>query len=139
MSVSDKVNNEKIIEVVALAMQYTEDGSYLLARRGPKESGAGFWEFPGGKIEYGETQQQALIREILEELNVVIQPGDLEFLGQNLHHYPGRDILIFLWKIRIRQKPEVTLVDHDKVQWYQPGELAGISLSPGDKPFISLL
>ena len=139
MSVSQKMKNEKIVEVVALAMQCTEDGSYMLARRGPRESGAGKWEFPGGKIEYGETQQKALVREIKEELNFALSSTDLEYLGQNLHSYPGRDILIFLWKIRVREKPRFSLVDHDQVEWYQPGELAEISLSPGDKPFISLL
>ena len=120
-------------------MQFTEDGSYMLARRGPNESGAGHWEFPGGKIEHEETQKQALIREIREELDFKIAPEKLEFVGENLHKYPGRDILIFLWKLRVSERPHFRLIDHDKTEWYQLPELESLSLSPGDKPFILLL
>ena len=129
----------KIIQVVALAMQSMEDGSYLLARRGPKESGAGHWEFPGGKIEPGETQIQALVREIKEELSYDVLPESLQFVGENLHKYPARDIVIYLWKLRVVQRPKFQLVDHDLTAWYQVPELAEIDLSPGDKAFISLL
>jgi mutator protein MutT len=139
MVVSQNLKNKKTVEVVALAMQFTEDGSYLLTRRGPQESGAGMWEFPGGKIEYGETQKQALVREIDEELGVSIPANALEFVGQNLHEYPNADILIFLWKLRVEKKPELSLVDHDMAEWCQPPKMLEMSLSPGDKPFISLL
>ena len=139
MTNSQLPKTRKTIEVVALAMQLTENGTYLLARRGPDESGAGKWEFPGGKIESGETQQQALVREIQEELNLQIQPSELVYLGQNFHAYPSADILIFLWKLQVDKKPQMQLLDHDMTAWLQPAEMQEISLSPGDKPFISLL
>ena len=62
----------KIINVVGAAI--IKDGEVLCARRGEGKSLAGYWEFPGGKIESGETQKEALIREIQEELNATIKP-----------------------------------------------------------------
>ena len=139
MKASEKQKNNKIIEVVALAMQDLTDQRYLLARRGSGGSGAGFWEFPGGKIEKDESQKQALLREIREELAFDVDSVQLEFLGQNLHRYPQKEIMIYLWRLRVGGKPSFTLVDHDLTQWFLPHELQEIRLSEGDKPFISLL
>lgn len=134
----DQKSTEEI-QVVALALFCTRDGKYLLARRGPAGSGAGCWEFPGGKIEVGETQQQALRREINEELSFDLAPLKLTFVAENLHPYENRNIRIFLWRAEVDVKPSFRLVDHDSAEWYSRHEIAGINLSEGDKYFISLI
>jgi 8-oxo-dGTP diphosphatase len=139
MSASQNVVNPNIIEVVAVALQCTSDFTYLLARRGPSESGAGEWEFPGGKIEAGESQRQALVREIIEELSFDMTNLDLQFLGENLHKYPARSIRLYLWGVKLASKPSFELVDHDQTAWLSLAEIQKINLSEGDKPFISLL
>lgn len=139
MSASKNTIKEQVIEVVALALCCSLDGKYLLARRHPGGSGAGHWEFPGGKIEAGETQQQALCREIIEELAFYLSTFKINFIGQNRHHYLGRNLLIYLWRAQVDYRPEFKLVDHDIAQWFSVGEMAEINLSEGDKYFISLI
>ncbi len=128
-----------VIEVVALALQNTTDKKYLLARRGPEGSGAGCWEFPGGKIEPGETQVQALCREILEELDFVLDPQRLIYVGENEHDYGSRKVRIYLWRCKVNYQPEFRLLDHDLAEWYEVGQLKEINLSEADKAFISLI
>jgi 8-oxo-dGTP diphosphatase len=139
MSASENIAKNEILEVVALALRYVPGGQTMLARRGPEESGAGEWEFPGGKVEPGETQKEALVREIKEELSYVLKPEDLRLLGENTHQYPQRKIRIFLWEAEVRSKPAFILCDHDQVGWFSLDEIKELDLTAGDKPFISLL
>ena len=128
-----------IIEVVALALQRTSDNRFMLAKRGPNETGAGYWEFPGGKIERGETQRQALVREIGEELSFVIKPELLELVSTNDHQYGAKVFRIFLWKYKVAADPLVTLVDHDQIIWCDPFEMRALKVSAGDLTFIEKL
>ncbi|MEK6628467.1 MAG: (deoxy)nucleoside triphosphate pyrophosphohydrolase [Bdellovibrionota bacterium] len=143
MSASQNMINKKIIEVVALALTCSTDGKFLLARRGPGHSGAGSWEFPGGKIESGESQKQALIREINEELGFDLSPLGIKFIAENTYEYKDQHqnklVKIYLWSAQIVDKPEFKLVDHDKLDWFMIEEIKGINLSEADKYFISLL
>lgn len=139
MSASRDVVNNQIIEVVALALRCTVDGRYLLARRGPEGSGRGCWEFPGGKIEIGETQQQALLREIHEELSFDLKKLPLDFIGENTHQYENLKVKIYLWRAEVDIKPEFKLVDHDHVGWFLVDEIKEVNLSEADKHFISLI
>lgn len=126
-------------QVVALALKNSSTGEFMLARRGPEESGAGEWEFPGGKIEALETQVEALIREIQEELSYGLVASKLSFVGQHLHQYPKRKIQIYLWSYVVDVKPEFILVDHDMVDWFSIEKIKELNLTAGDKYFISLL
>lgn len=139
MTSSQNIKKNEIIDVVALALKDVDTGAYLLARRKKSEAGGGAWEFPGGKVEAGETQQQALVREIQEELSFEIPSHELIFVAENTHDYGRRPIRIFLWLYKQSGRPEVTLVDHDRIEWYSPLEMQEVALSEGDKPFISLL
>lgn len=138
-NVTENQNRSPVIEVVALALRNTEDAKYLLARRSPGGSGAGFWEFPGGKIEPNETQEQALRREIFEELSFDLSLHKLRYLGENLHCYDNRRIKIYLWRAEVNFRPELRLIDHDCADWFSKNEIKELKLSAGDKYFISLI
>ena len=139
MSASKNAAKNEILEVVALAMKHVPSGETMLARRGPNESGAGEWEFPGGKVEPGETQKQALIREINEELGYNLPEAGLRPIGDHIHQYPQRKIQIFLWSVEVLTKPDFSLVDHDMVGWFSLDKIEDLNLTAGDKYFISLI
>ena len=128
-----------IIEVVALALQRKVDNRYMIARRGPGGSGSGFWEFPGGKIETGETQPQALVREIFEEFSFQLETKDLQFIDHNIHEYSAKKISLYLWTCQLTTIPNMKLVDHDDIAWCSPSEMQAYNISPGDVYFISKL
>lgn len=96
-------------------------------------SGAGHWEFPGGKVEKGETEDQALQREINEELAVEIQVE--AFLGENLYQYPNKKVrLRFYWVPAPPQ--DFVLSEHDALQWVKPGGMDIRLLSEADQPIV---
>lgn len=139
MSGSRNVENEVIIEVVALALQ-SQDGRFMLARRGPAGSGAGEWEFPGGKIEPGETEEEALCREIREELQFDLSVYPKTKIAVNLHSYPQKTVRIHLWMVRLEEaNPEFILTDHDRVEWYHGEDMTRVPMSAGDQSFVESL
>lgn len=125
---------KKIIRVVAAAI-FDQD-RVLIARRGPGQSGAGQWEFPGGKIEAAESPEEALKREIHEELALDIRVGN--YIAENIHAYGDREIHLSLYECSVLGG-ELALVDHDQVQWVLSKDLNNYNLAPADQPFIILL
>ena len=94
---------------------------------------AGYWEFPGGKVEKGEAEVDALVRELSEELKVQAEIGD--FIGQNVHSYDFADIhLSAYWVADYRG--DFRLSDHDQLLWVLPEELRRLNLAPADVPLI---
>ena len=108
----------------------------FLARRRPGKSMAGKWEFPGGKIEKDEEPKNALQRELLEELGMLVEV--LEPLGTNNHCYPDFSIQLIAYKCRFISS-ENLLTDHDAFEWVDPLRLKEYDLSEADLPFISLI
>jgi len=94
------------------------------------------WEFPGGKLRPQETHQQALAREILEELSVEIT--DLSFLGSSIHHYPNLTINLHCYVVSA-WVGEFALTDHDAMQWYGLPQLEEIKLCDADLAFKPLI
>lgn len=112
------------------------DGRVLVARRGPTKRMGGLWEFPGGKVEGGEDDEMALIREFAEELSVVIEVG--ECLGENIATEERGDFCLVAYKARIRSG-EPVLADHDRMDWRTPGDLEELDWAPADLPFVRML
>lgn len=108
----------------------------LLVRRGPGQSGAGFWEFPGGKVEPQESPEAALIREIDEELSLSIQVQGL--VGEKDFAYPSKTIRLRVYWAQCENE-EVQLSEHDAIKWCLPQEISLEELSEADRPFVSLL
>jgi 8-oxo-dGTP diphosphatase len=130
--------NTDPLQVVALALFNPVKNRYLIVRRGPDQSGAGHWEFPGGKIEPGESHTQALVREIEEELGIKMDEKKLTFIHQNLHHYPQKAVELYLYKYESTDENFI-LIEHDMHAWVKPQEMFNYDLAPADIPFIVYL
>lgn len=118
----------------------TKDGAQqarvLIVRRPPGDTGAGLWEFPGGKIEVGETAEEALHREIEEELGVRARVlGDL---GEILHSYDTADIELRVF-VCGDLSGTLELREHDAMEWRPVDTLDQADLLAADKPFVRRL
>lgn len=126
-----------ILVVAALIQRFADpEKRILVVRRGPEQSGAGHWEFPGGKVERGESPEQALIREIQEELNLKIRVG--RFVGEIEHQYPTKVIRL---RVYWAESPhgEIQLLEHDDAKWVLPQEILLHELSEADRPFVAMI
>ncbi|MEO3945326.1 8-oxo-dGTP diphosphatase MutT [Gorillibacterium sp. CAU 1737] len=121
---------------VAAAIICNERNQVLIARRAPGKSQAGFWEFPGGKLEPGESPQDCLIRELKEEMGIVIEP--LACFGTHEHDYGTFSIRLIAWVARYREG-SVALIDHDEWCWAERSELRNYTFAPADVPFVERL
>lgn len=128
----------QIIQVVALALYNPRKKRYLIVRRDAQQSGAGFWEFPGGKIESGESHKQALIREIFEELRYKLDENQLTYVHTNRHKYPKRTVDLHLYKFESTEE-KMILVDHDALAWVSQSEIGEYNLALADIPFVKYL
>ena len=108
-----------------------QNKSIFLARRGPSKKLAGFWEFPGGKIEGNETPKQCLEREIQEELGVSSTAGDVFF--ESVFEYDHGKFKIIAMYTDLHSKV-LTLSSHDKAEWVPTTELLNYKLLPADIP-----
>ena len=108
----------------------------LITRRAQGKYLAGYWEFPGGKLNDGETQKECLTREIKEELDICVEPHT--FFMENTHHYSDRTILLKAYLCKY-VSGDITLKDHDQMAWVSIHELSNYKFSPADIPFISSL
>ena len=123
------------MKFVTAAIIY-QDGKVLLTRRGPNENLAGFWEFPGGKIEKDDTYQECLTREIKEELNLHIEVG--EVLTTSTYKYVHGEIHLIALEASILSGT-IELTVHDKYEWVVPTDLVLYKLAPADNPIAEQL
>jgi 8-oxo-dGTP diphosphatase len=127
----------KTILVAACALIDT-DGRVLIAERPPGRSMAGLWEFPGGKVEAGETPEATLIRELKEELGIVVQEACLAPLTFASHVYPDFHLLMPLYVCR-RWEGTVAPQEGQRLAWVRPNKLRDYPMPPADVPLISHL
>jgi 8-oxo-dGTP diphosphatase len=122
-----------VITVIAAIVEM--DGRILLAQR-KKGTLAGKWEFPGGKLEVGETPEQCLIREMMEEFGVQVEVHD--FFCSSTFPYEHGTIELFAYRVTHLQG-EFVLYDHQAIQWVTPSELSTFDLSDADIPIAQKL
>ena len=127
------MSEKRTIEVVA-AVIFDEQGRIFATQRGYGEW-KDWWEFPGGKIEAGETPQQALKREIREELEAEIEVGEL--MKTIDYDYPNFHLTMHCFKCRLMG--DVTLLEHEAAKWLTPSELNTVNWLPADEDFIKEL
>ncbi len=124
--------NPSVLLVVAASL-FDNAGRILMQLRHHDSAHGGLWEFPGGKVEAGETIVSALVRELEEELGIVVEPGDLQPLsfacGED--ESAQRSIVILLYTCRKWQgEPQCRVAS--RLQWFQPDQLAALPMPPLD-------
>jgi 8-oxo-dGTP diphosphatase len=127
----------KIVLVSAVAL-IDADGRVLIARRPEGKAMAGLWEFPGGKVEPGETPEAALMRELDEELGVETWSSCLAPLTFASHAYPDFHLLMPLYVCR-RWNGTPRAKEHTALKWVRPREMADYPMPPADLPLIAAL
>jgi 8-oxo-dGTP diphosphatase len=127
----------RVVLVVAVAL-IDAQSRVLLARRPEGKKMAGLWEFPGGKMEQGETPEAALARELREELGIEVLPRDLAPFVFASHAYDGFHLLMPVFLCR-RWKGEPHAREGQKLAWVAPADLVEYPMPPADRPLIPML
>ena len=121
---------------VVCAIIEDEVGRFLLAKRPEGKCLGGFWEFPGGKLEEGESVESALIRELQEEL--LIQTQVFQILEQVEYHYEKSSICLIPCRARILSGIP-TALEHSEISWFSAHEIDRSTLAPADVPVLAML
>lgn len=124
----------RLLLVAACALVDT-DGRILLAQRPPGKTLAGLWEFPGGKVEAGETPEVTLIRELAEELGITVRAPCLAPLTFASHGYDDFHLLMPLFVCR-RWEGIAAPREGQVLKWVMPGKLRDYPMPPADEPLI---
>ncbi|MGX9741390.1 pyrimidine (deoxy)nucleoside triphosphate diphosphatase [Pseudocitrobacter corydidari] len=121
----------KTIDVVAAIIE--QNGQILLAQRPSHADQAGLWEFAGGKVEQGESQPEALIRELREELGIEAQPT--RYIASHQREVSGRIIHLHAWHVPV-YAGEIVAHEHSALTWCSPEVALSYPLAPADIPLL---
>lgn len=125
-----------VIVIAGLISKKGGDPPFLMSKRLPHAHLGGFWEFPGGKLESGESPEQALVREIREELGIEVSVGDIFAVGH--HAYEKKVVLLLVYRAEL-QSGTVQCREVAEVAWLEPAEIVQLELPPADDPVIERL
>lgn len=123
------------LHVVAAVIE--REGEILASLRHPKGERPGQWEFPGGKVERGETESQALEREMLEELGVECEVGAL--VHRLVHRYQDADVEIAFYEVRLAPAAQPQALGMAEIRWVPRARLGELDFLEADRPFVRLL
>jgi 8-oxo-dGTP diphosphatase len=133
----NQVVSVSVVLVVACAL-IDADGRVLLARRPEGKPMAGLWEFPGGKVEAGERPEDTLIRELEEELGIIVKEACLAPLTFASHAYADFHLLMPLYVCR-RWEGTVRAKEGQELVWVRPNRLRDYPMPPADEPLVAHL
>lgn len=129
------VENRKVVEVVGGIIR--RDGRYLLGKRPLGKAQGGHWEFIGGKIEPGETPEQALARECREEIALPIVNAKIR--TSVTHEYPEKTIHLTLIDCEPALGAEPTALEHAELGWFTPDEMKSLDFCPADAELLPII
>jgi 8-oxo-dGTP diphosphatase len=112
------------------------EGTYFIARRGPTEKLAGYWEFPGGKVEDGESLSDCLQRELKEELGISSKIGEVLITSDYAYEHGHIQLVAMAAEI---VGGNLNLTVHDLYDWLSPSEILKLNLAPADVPVAEFL
>jgi 8-oxo-dGTP diphosphatase len=124
--------------VVAACALVDIDGRVLLAQRPEGRSLAGLWEFPGGKVEPGETPEEAVIRELNEELAIDISESCLAPFTFASHTYDAFHLLMPLYVCR-KWEGQISAQEGQQIAWVRPNRMSTYPMPPADLPLVAML
>ena len=124
-----------MIDVVAAVISDNE-GKILIAQRNFMKSQGGLWEFPGGKIEQNETREQAIIREIKEEMDIDIQVE--RYINEKVFNYPDKSINLIALECK-KNSGEIKLIEHEDIKWVGKNDLKRFEFAPADEFIINAI
>jgi 8-oxo-dGTP diphosphatase len=124
--------------VIVAAGVLERNGRILAARRKKGSHLEGHWEFPGGKLEPGESPEECLVRELEEEIGVSIRPGPI--LEVVFHRYPGKSVLLLFYACTLPEsEPEPGAIDCAELLWVERERLPSLDWAPADVAFVRKL
>jgi 8-oxo-dGTP diphosphatase len=138
MSTSTAATGASPIVLVAAVALIDTDGRVLLAERPAGKHLAGLWEFPGGKVQAGETPEAALIRELAEEIGIDVEASCLAPFTFASHAYPDFHLLMPLYVCR-KWSGIVTPREGQRLAWVRPARLSDYKMPPADNPLVAML
>ncbi len=122
---------------VAIALLTDKKKRLLVTRRGSNSTYAGWWEFPGGKLEINETAEQALAREVYEELGVVVQQAN--YLGELVHTYPEVTVNLLAYHVINYQGTPVCCEQQQDLRWVSRAALGDYQLLDACRPLLTMI
>tara|TARA_B100001971_G_C17841543_1_gene358845 strand:+ start:87 stop:473 length:387 start_codon:yes stop_codon:yes gene_type:complete len=122
--------------VTVIAGIIEKDNKILIGRRGPGEKLSGLWEFPGGKLEDGETHQECLKRELKEEMGIDVKINDL--VSEYVYEYPHISYQLYFYSVN-QFEGELQFHTHDKIEWVIPEQFDKYDFLPGDEPILDTI
>ncbi len=128
--------NTKLNIVAVTAAILTHEGRILIARRPAGDRLAGLWEFPGGKLEPGETPREGLRRELNEEFGILTRIGS--FFDQTDYHYDHMIVRLMVYQAEL-EEGELKPTAHDAVRWVTPEQMGEYRFAPADRPIVARL
>lgn len=122
---------EKVVEVVAALIW--DKAKFLICQRPANKARGLLWEFVGGKVEQGETKEQALIRECQEEIAITVEP--LEIFTEVTHEYPDITVHLTLFNCTM-SKGQPQLLEHNDMKWITSAEIPNYEFCPADEEIL---
>jgi 8-oxo-dGTP diphosphatase len=129
--------NPTMLIVVAAALT-NQVGEILLQMRPKGKQMEGLWEFPGGKVECGESPESALVRELQEELGVQVSAFDLNPITFASEPLADRNLLLLLYRCT-KWHGEPTTLESPELRWLKPSDMHALPMPPADRPLVCAL
>ena len=132
------MQNFPTLRLVVAAALVRNDGRIFLQKRPEGKTLAGLWEYPGGKVESNETPEHALIRELEEEVGIIVKPTDLVPITFASQPVADKHMILLLY-IATGWNGEPAALEEQETGWFPPEQMADLPMPPADLPFIAPL
>tara|TARA_B100000900_G_scaffold412366_1_gene433993 strand:- start:1260 stop:1664 length:405 start_codon:yes stop_codon:yes gene_type:complete len=127
-----------LVKLVSACALINEKGKVLINKRPEGKDYAGYWEFPGGKVEENETPEDAIIRELKEEINIDVSAACLAPLSFTEKNYEKYYVVVLLYVCR-KWEGHMKPMENQQIEWVYPNDIEDFNVLPADKSFFATL